>query len=757
MALVRALAVAVLVLASLGVGPESACACSEGPALAVFVNPVYPSPDAGYESGDLGVIHPRYARRHLVQAYRRLLDLAPTGPDPVPEATADPSVESATGLETWSRMRADVTGAVTPRIQTYRPAPGLAFTDNCLDDAFRDAAATLRARVDRFGTPSAEVVDWLAAQDAVFANCSGDAGLVLPAAVGASLDPSLAKDRAYQRAAALFYATDYEGARAAFEAIAADRDSPWRARGRYLAARTLLRQAAVLDHDSVAAATLYEHAEAQFREVSADPSAGTVGEAAKRLAGFAAARGRPTARLTEVARTLMARGPAPRQDFVDFTMLMDGHVGNTVEYDYASVDDRDALEAVDLTAWILAFQGRGEGASAAAAAGWRRTRSLPWLVAALWATPATDALVPELLEAASRVPERSPGYASAVFLRARALLGRNERDAARALLSDLLDRDASSPEVARHLNTPGVRNLLRATRLRLATSMEELLVAAPRDVIDMTQGFNLPNAATASGEAFDLDASRLLTERLPLARQVEAATRTTLPPALRSEVAGAAWVRAVLLERDPEAVRAAAVLRDLSPRLARDLGDYLREPTEARRHRRAILTILRHPTLKTYVPTGDPEGLTPTVGDPDQVPPLDNFDHSLGNWWCSAAAGYQDVPLSALPGIFGDDDVAPFPAFLDADERAATDNERLTLAGLSNAPSYLARQAVDWAEATPTDPRAAEALARAVLGGRWGCTYQDSTAPLRRAFEVLHARFRGSIWARRTPYWYAGR
>ena len=86
--------------------------------------------------------------------------------------------------------------------------------------------------------------EWVRAQDAVFANCQGDP-LVLPDPAPPSADPLARADRAYQTAAAYFYATRYDEAAKRFQAIAADTTSPWRPYGRYLAARALIRSGTI--------------------------------------------------------------------------------------------------------------------------------------------------------------------------------------------------------------------------------------------------------------------------------------------------------------------------------------------------------------------------------------------------------------------------------------------------------------------------------------------------------------------------------
>lgn len=86
------------------------------------------------------------------------------------------------------------------KIAVYCRVPGTQWQEylNYASDAFRNAAATLRARMPLF--TSQQLQSWVSAQDAVFSNCAGD-GSVPPEAPPGS--PALLKaDRAYQIGAA---------------------------------------------------------------------------------------------------------------------------------------------------------------------------------------------------------------------------------------------------------------------------------------------------------------------------------------------------------------------------------------------------------------------------------------------------------------------------------------------------------------------------------------------------------------------------
>jgi hypothetical protein len=223
---------------------------------------------------------------------------------------------------------------------------------------------------------------------------------------------------------------------------------------------------------------------------------------------------------------------------------------------------------------------------------------------------------------------------------------------------------------------------------------------------------------------------------------------------LRLRVAIAAWSRAVLLDRDDEGRRAAAVLRDLAPHVARDVDRYLNAPTSEDRHRAAILLLLRTPGMHR-----DVRGLdhNETV---DDIEPLRTFAQFGGNWWCglperdrfNAPVG---SPSSELIRLLYPAGRVPYPSFITDSEREVTERELDTLKTTGPARSYLAREALTWARERPDDPDVPEALARAVRGWRFANCYDDADwRMVERAFTTLHRRYPQSEWAKRTKYWY---
>jgi hypothetical protein len=325
------------------------------------------------------------------------------------------------------------------------------------------------------------------------------------------------------------------------------------------------------------------------------------------------------------------------------------------------------------------------------------------------------------------------------FLRVRLLIQRNDLDAARSALTALptapgagFDRESI--------------NLLRAARFTLAPTLDEMLAAAPREVVNTVANPRTGTPQNITKPIWDDDVAAVFNSRMPLERLVAAAESTRLPGRLRLRVAQAAFTRGVLLDRPAAAVRAARVAASLAPAMRGDLGRYIAAPDEAARTRIAALTLLRTPGLSINVGGRDTDESYPRDA------PSRRFGHAFPrNWWCTVEAGAAGTPLSLLTG-----DGVPFPLFVSDAERRDTDRELSALNGAGAPRTYLMQEAIAWAGARRSDPEAAEALALAIEGWRWApCGGSAPTSDLpRRAFALLHRQYPDSEWAKKTKYWY---
>src|ERR1043165_1564043 len=201
--------------------PRQTQACGPFFTDAIFVFERHPEfPLERYARGQIGVLQPSYARSYLVAAYRnlvgqRLSDAETDGFKRLWEERINlgSDYSSDDWIKKWKDARAKVPGLpVAAEINAYRnrekPNEYETFL-NCQQDAFDAATATLNDRITRFGADSAAVRDWATTQDIVFSNCGG--GENIPPA-STDQEQVIRSARAYQIAAANFYATKFDDA-----------------------------------------------------------------------------------------------------------------------------------------------------------------------------------------------------------------------------------------------------------------------------------------------------------------------------------------------------------------------------------------------------------------------------------------------------------------------------------------------------------------------------------------------------------------
>jgi hypothetical protein len=95
----------------------------------------------------------------------------------------------------------------------------------------------------------------------------------------------------------------------------------------------------------------------------------------------------------------------------------------------------------------------------------------------------------------------------------------------------------------------------------------------------------------------------------------------------------------------------------------------------------------------------------------------------------------------------------PDPPFLTAADQAAAAREIATLEKIPGASDYFARQALDWVNAHPADPRNADLLGYAMRVVRNGCR-SDATKELNhQLFDTVHRSYPKSEWATRYTTW----
>jgi hypothetical protein len=748
-----------VIFAGLLSNPPDLSSCGPFVPTASFTFWKMPEDAAGrFARGELGIIQPKYPRFYLIIAYRYLAGIGLNAEERAALFGRQPAVQSpfsgqlTAGLELWQKTRGRVIAtAASPGITPYKTITGdnyyMAFV-NCNDDAFANAARTLEERIGSAGVQNPAVKDWVAAQDQVFINCSG--GPAIPAGLGGDATPITQADRAYQIAAANFYAGNLDAAEQMFRAIGENRNSLWSAGAPYLAARTLVRKATLgvkgqgVDREKLAAA------EAYLQGILNDPARSAVHPASRRLLDYVRVRLHPAERVRELARALVQKDAQATilQNSTDYRYLYD-------EFEEGRFGGWQALPADDeLTSWLSSFQHADPDAANKAFAEWRTKQTAPWLVAALATAGSEQPGAGDLIAAARKIKRDSPAYATATFHAIRLLIDSKRTDDAREWLDKLLATDEAT------LSTSSV-NMFRAQRMKLAANWDEFLKYAVRIPAGTFTGFQQYGNADIDGEdasypegikprtpAFDADAGKILNEQIPLDMLVDAARRDVLPKTLRREIAATGWVRSVLLGDDGTAKALATLLQDLAPDLKAPLQGYLDTSDTDSRNFTAIFLMLRFPGMRPYLQSGF-----------GRLTPPGKLDELRDNWWCP----FRPVPNGPpdyyrVSSVLGAPlrvlypDGAPKAQFLSPEQRTRGEDEWSRLTAMPAAPEYLATQTVAWVGSHPNDPRAPEALHLAVRAVRYGCATKAGTS--KAAFQLLHSRYPDSEWARKTKYWY---
>ena len=319
------------------VAVQSTDACGPFSRIAVFVTSNHPDfPMKHYAAGELGVLNPGYARSFLVVAYRYFAGIK-NSPADQKEFVAlwerrlealDVSVQDA--MKEWSTERKKVVNTKEKEVDAYDTNMYLGYlTYNA--DAFKTATKTLRSKIEKYGASDSRVKEWLKSQDQIFgisgsttnSNSSANSGTQQPSAtetVAASIDNE--PDIKYQKACEDFYAGRYDAAVEKFQAIAADKSSPWQKWGDYLAARAYCRKATM--GDTVTAADL-QKAKELLTKIRIDKDNASMHATAKRLESFVDFRLDPAARAKQVVAALTTAGS--NEDLTealgDYTIFLD--------------------------------------------------------------------------------------------------------------------------------------------------------------------------------------------------------------------------------------------------------------------------------------------------------------------------------------------------------------------------------------------------------------------------------------------------
>ncbi len=739
--------------------PQRTQACGPFFTDAIFVYSKHPDlPFENFATGKLGVLQSSWARSYLVAAYRhltgnRLSESEAKAIKSLWDDRLNNTFESNDDqwIKKWNETRKRVPGLATPpEIKVYRnrekPHEYETYL-NCQQDAFENAEATLNERIKTLGAESPGVKGWLAAQDLVFANCSE--GTHIPDGTGTDLPSLIRADRAYQIAAANFYATNFDEAKKQFDLIAQDKSSPWRDKAAYLAARSMLRKGSLADKEEDGRPALAD-AEARLNAVLKDKSAAASHHAATRLLNLVRLRLHPEEKLHELAHSLVKKDASAdfKQDVWDYTALMDKFLGDGSESDETTkAKPPTGLTGDELSDWVVTFQDASPAAATHSLDQWEKSKALPWLLAAISKASGRQPKADTLLSAAANIDHNSPAFPSLAYHSVRLLIESNRGSEARTMLDKILAAD-------RQKMPASAVNLLLSQRMTLAQNLEEFLLTAPRvpaGFSDDSDGRELPEEESAIKDMtkgfdvfFDQDAASVFNKAMPVGIITDAGRAKTLAPNLRRDVVQAAFVRAALLDDSETANQAALLLQEIYPELRDFLGVYQKAATPDARRFAATFLSLKFPGLRPYVSSG--------VGRTTELKEVDSY---RDNYWCAEPPISRGGPLSDDPEAKVKAKPITPPEFLKASQPLAA-KQFTSLQALGTAPNYFCRIAIAWAEKNPADPRAPEALHLAVRSTRFGCTNAETGRWSKAAYDLLHSRYPNTTWAKNTKYWFKG-
>jgi len=722
-----------------------------------------------FVQGHLGIVQPTFARSYLVVAYRYASGV-PLTPDEQQGAIAvwlnrgidaghvydDASLEqngkpknhylqdaqdASEGGKDWVDARAEVVSSPAPQISQEQGLENYSQYMNCANDALVTAAATLKQRVKQFGKDSPGIHEWVAAQDAVFANCGGDPqNPVMPPSPSGGLAEILGYDREYQIAAAYMYSNHYEDAIRGFEQIASEKKSPWHDLAPYLVGRTMIRQA-TLDLPKPEAAKyglvtippfvpdkMQAAADYVSKELAENPNR-PFATAFKGLLDRAEFRLHPAEQTVRLSEQLSK--PAPEGRFydwlTDYTWLLDRRGDTRGGFAQGGSPEEYAKSVASghtdqLTDWLITFQMESPGATEHALQAWRAQRqSMAWLLVVLSKTQANSTNVTEVLSGADGVPTTSPVYLSVFYHRMRLRNGLGKFAEVRKDIDAYLASSADVPGVA--------KDYLLDLRLDAASDLDDAVHFLPRgncSVINRESSNCLTTIPEHSAHFLDA---------LPLDLLVKVFHNKDLSETERAKFVRNVWMRAVILGRydvaqtlDGTAFRSGINQNPVpDEEVQRFVKGFESAGTPEEKHFAAIF-LMQHQYAAGY---------------------------AMGSAmaWCASPRAFPNDQTywGTSPESLG---VASPPAFLTEAERKQAESEHSTLERTDSQANYYVRTVLEFADKHPDDPRVPEALSRAVKNTRMNCNNTRTGDLSERAFNLLHKRYPDTSWAKNTKYWY---
>ena len=743
-----------------GIQPTLAC----GPFYdeALFSATLHPDlPFRLYAEGNLALVEPTFARSYLVVAYRYLND------KPLSAAEREQilnfwrfrlgdasSSDSDSAVDLWLSTRKKTLGLKADSSESLYPYRSAGSNDdyspylNCNDDAFKQAVKTLQEKVAKYGAGSAAVKEWLSAQDSVFCHCGApqyDYKLKaqgkeppLPSPAPASASEEVKRDRAYQIAAANFYAKNFDEAAKQFAAIALDGDSPYQKVSAYLVARCLIRKATVSTSKGIDQVALLA-AHNKLLELQADPTMASMKEGIEGLLNFVGLRLDPATTLVQLSKKIAAGDSSLYQDMDGYIYILDSAFKEDSEEasETHTVDDAKlaaAMHGDDMTDWIWTFSNSDKGSIEHAHSRYQEKKNLAWLLCVGSKLTGKEPYAGEILEALAKIEKTSPAYVTANSQRARVLSTQGHNDQAVAAIDSALAATKA----------PSAMNALNLQKLMLAKSLEQMitlsyrspaLIVSDAESHDLSEQWQKIDQKKNEAQSYLTLPSMLrpegavaINQKLPLSLFLQAAQSQQVPAALRKDIAQAVFCRSILLHDQASSAKASTLLKQYMPALAGLLARFDTAAADSKEFSAAYL-FLKNPGSRPYV-----------TGGVARITEFGKLDDYQDNWWS---------PIEA-------DKEAKFAGqqFLKAADLTKAKAEVAAINSYGTGPDYLGKVVIDYARKHVSDPRVPEALHLIVRATKLGATDEKTSAISKQAFQILHQNYKGNPWTVKTPYYY---
>lgn len=742
-----------------------ALACGPFDIDAVFTYKLHPDlPLSLYASGEIGIVQPTYARSYLVVAYRYLAGKPLSAIDQAQaiafwqKRLSQTSMDTPADAKTWFAARDKVLGKNKDNefFDVYR-TPN--FADyygsylNCPPDAFRTATNTLTERQAK-NPDKAWLADFVKNQDAVFCHCRSPiydyknnkpgAEPAFPKPAPADAPVWVKQDRAYQIAAANFYAEKLDQALKDFSAIYLDDNSPWQKIAGYMRVRCLIRKATLSQKEGVDK-SLLQQAKTEIdllKQNKRFDGYTNMRQGLADLESFIELRLAPGPALARTATYLSGEGNKSGSFFRhldDYAYLMDQAFQEDPEtpgdqHAVKNVDYKDSFAGADLNEWIRIFSNTNKDLLSVdiETARAKAFSSTPWLIcyASKIGRDAPDRNM--VIEHLAKVD--GPGKTMARYHMLR-------------LSGDNAEGGITLAQLAGHTKAPSSRNAIDLVRLERESDLErfiKLSFASPAALVGSYEARDLPDdyEKTFAPTCKDYPVLKPLLRpeaalqynfHMPLAMWQSVLNSANLEPSRKADFAQAYFVRASLLGDWAKPDLAATILKRCMPAQAGLLDGYLAAKQTPDKLFAASYFMIKNPGATPLV-----RGGTPRETDYARI---DDFQN---NWW-----GKLEPGKSENTGLTDFNS----PVFAKHASTASTELNKI------NAHKYsvvwLADNILAYAATHPADARIPEALHRIVRATKV-TQYEDKNIGRvsKSAFDLLHRNYKGNKWTNETKVHY---